>query len=210
MSQLIEYVTVLPDAESDERRRKKFPAVCCEILCADIWTITEAVVANHGFLKRICSFLDMDPTSLNEDQQKIVSNCSKIVCSLLMVKLDDVLSFLRTIPRCVEKLVEHLSSPNVIDIILKLISLDGPLVVGNSPTGVCSSKASTSPCLCHAKFMLCPLLNSGYVKNIWWNNLSLSSCPLVRIVRCRSEWPLHSRSSFLSLLILLIVHQLQK
>ena len=111
--------------------------MCCDVLCADIWTITEAVVSNTGMLKRVCSFLYTDPVSLSEEQQTVISNCSRIICSLLMVKLDDVLSFLRTIPQCVEKLVMHISSPNVIDIILKLISLDGPLVVGNSPTGVC-------------------------------------------------------------------------
>jgi len=133
LEQLIKYVAVIPEADCDEKHKKKFPVVCREILCAEIWTITDALFANQGLLKLLFSFLEIDPNDETEEQAKITEGCTKVICSLIMIKLEETVMFLRTIPNCVSKFVKHISNSNVVEVILKLITHDGRLTIGTGP-----------------------------------------------------------------------------
>ena len=145
LEQIVKYVSMVPEAGCDDAHRIKFPQICCEILSAKIWTITEALFANPELLKLIIGFLESDPTEANEEQAKVTKNCSKIVSSIMNVRKDDFVSFMQTVPHCVEGLVRHMSNPCIMAILQKLITISGQLVSENDATNVCSLTAFLPP-----------------------------------------------------------------
>ena len=125
LNQIVRYVADVPSFGCDEKqRKKKYPAVCTEILCSEVFQITDAVFSRPDVLSYLFRFLDSDPSNAQEDERLVVSGCAKVLCSLMQRKVPETLAFLHSIPHCVEKLVNHITNPNVVDFILKFISID--------------------------------------------------------------------------------------
>ena len=136
LEQLVKYVAVPPEADSSEVRKMKYPVTSSEILCAEIRKITDALFAKKDLLDLICHFLDGEQTFITREQAIVTILCSKVICFLLVTNLEDMLDYFRSTPYFFEKLMNHIANPRVVEIILKLIKLDGPSMQSNGPVKV--------------------------------------------------------------------------
>ena len=146
LNTVVRYVADVPPLGCDEKRRKKYPAVCTEILCSEVFQITEAVYSRPDLLLCLTRFLDNDPSMAQGDECRVASECAKVLCSLMQHKVSETLTFLRSIPHCVEKLVKHVTNPNVVEFILKFISVDDSVAMQSYGT---TSVGFFSPIIIH-------------------------------------------------------------
>jgi len=126
LEKIVNYVVEVPTLGDDEKRRVKYPTSCTEILCAEVWQFSDAIYNNTELLKKLYSFFEMDPESMNPDQEKVANNCAKCISSLLHRKGAETLKFLRGYPKIVERFIDHVRNPSILEYILKLIGDDDP------------------------------------------------------------------------------------
>jgi hypothetical protein len=130
---------VEPDPQADSVRKFKYPFIACEILCSDVYTLVDAIYADHTYLESLYNFLQR-PAPLNPALATHVSKVIRAVVSgrrvrspspllkvagaLLEKKGPATLEFLRARTDLVDSFVAHLSSSAVMDLLLKVISCD--------------------------------------------------------------------------------------
>lgn len=111
-----------PDREQDEaeKKRLKYAYVACEILSCETWSITEALMANTQYLTEFWDFLRSSPTlePLQAGYFTKVNEC------LLEKKTEDMLEFFKSLPGIVPAILQHVDCPMVMDLLLKIISLE--------------------------------------------------------------------------------------
>jgi SIT4-associating protein SAP185/190 len=110
------------DQEQDEseKKRLKYAYVACEILSCETWSITEALMANIQHLTEFWDFLRSSPTlePLQAGYFTKVNEC------LLEKKTEDMLDFFKSLPGIVPAILQHVDCPMVMDLLLKIISLE--------------------------------------------------------------------------------------
>ncbi|KAJ3160426.1 hypothetical protein HDU86_000760 [Geranomyces michiganensis] len=104
----------------DEAKRFKYPYLACEILSCEIFSICEAIVGNMSLLTDFWSLLDR-PTPLNP---LTASYFSKVNGVLLSKKMPEMVTFIRAQPNVVQRLLAHIGSSAIADLLLKLISME--------------------------------------------------------------------------------------
>ncbi|RCK65351.1 hypothetical protein Cantr_01016 [Candida viswanathii] len=109
--------------ETEEERATKRATIAAEILSADVWSLTDAVMVSTENLNKLWEILDSkEPLSIN-----LSTYFMKIMEHLLDMKCDDMITYLiENQPNLVDKFINHLSNPPLMDFLLKLISTDKP------------------------------------------------------------------------------------
>lgn len=111
------------DSESDEEKRIRHATLAAEILSADVWSLTDAVMESVTNLNHLWAVLD-SKTSLSIN---LSTYFMKIMEHLLDMKCDEMITYLiDNQPTLVHKFINHLSNPPLMDFLLKLISTDKP------------------------------------------------------------------------------------
>ncbi|ORX98993.1 SAPS-domain-containing protein [Basidiobolus meristosporus CBS 931.73] len=99
----------------------KYPYLAGEILsCEEVWGLSKAILENKELLTSYWEILDK-PAPLDSLQ---AAYFSKIIGTLLGKKSDEMIAFIKSQPGAVDKFLLHLETPAIMDIVLKLISLD--------------------------------------------------------------------------------------
>jgi len=124
LKKVLNYVVEPAPEGSDEKRRKKYPMICTEMLCSEVWQLTEAICADDDMMHALFGFLERDPKTLTESDLLVESNCARVASSLRQRRLFNAVEFLKKIPDCVRKFVDRVSSPNVVELLLKLVTGD--------------------------------------------------------------------------------------
>ncbi|KIX06303.1 uncharacterized protein Z518_04278 [Rhinocladiella mackenziei CBS 650.93] len=111
-----------PDEEQEkaEKKRMKYAFVACEILSCEIWSITESLMANIPYLTEFWDFLRR-PAPLDPLQ---AGYFTKVNETLLEKKTGDMLDFFKSLPGIVPAILQHVDCPMVMDLLLKIISLE--------------------------------------------------------------------------------------
>ncbi|CAG8442666.1 6534_t:CDS:10 [Ambispora leptoticha] len=117
LSQLLQYII---QEDLDDRQRFKYPYVACEVLSCEIWAICEAVIDNPDLLASFWQLLDRPPP-LNPLQ---ASYFVKVNAVFLSRKTSEMVKFIRSIPKVVNKLLTHMETSAIMDLLLKLISVE--------------------------------------------------------------------------------------
>ncbi|KAJ3056073.1 hypothetical protein HK097_008201 [Rhizophlyctis rosea] len=117
LSQLLAYITT---EDLDEAKRFKYPYLASEVLCCEIFTVCEAVISNNELLNTFWSFLDR-PAPLNPLH---ASYFSKVNGVLLQKKTPEMITFVRAQENIVNKLLAHIGTSAIADLLLKLISME--------------------------------------------------------------------------------------
>jgi hypothetical protein len=120
LSKLFEYITQEPTDSDDPKRRYKYPFIACEILVADISPVVDAIFRNPELIDKLFLFLDnkapLDP---------LLSNyVGRLIAFLLEKNPKDVLTFMKKHPNMITKFLTHMGSAAIMDLLLKLISMD--------------------------------------------------------------------------------------
>ena len=109
------------DEESkEERQRLKYAYVSCEVLSCDVWSISEAMLENQQSLRKFWEYIKQEPP-LDAVQ---AGYFTKVNDSLLDKKTEEMLDFFKTIDNVVADMVQHVDCPVIMDLLLKMISLE--------------------------------------------------------------------------------------
>lgn len=108
------------DLDKVEKNRLKHAYIACEILSSETWSILESMMANPSYLQDFWGFLRRSPP-LDSLQ---ASYFTKVNETLLDKKTEEMLEFLKTLDGIVPALLQHVDNPMVMDLLLKIISLE--------------------------------------------------------------------------------------
>lgn len=108
------------EQEKVERLRLKYAYVACEVLSSETWSILEALMANIPHLQEFWDFLRRPPP-LDPLQ---AGYFTKVNETLLEKKTEEMLEFFKTSPGTVPAMLQHVDCPMVMDLLLKIISLE--------------------------------------------------------------------------------------
>lgn len=108
------------DLEKVEKTRLKHAYVACEVLSSETWSILESIMANPSYLRDFWGFLRRPPP-LDSIQ---ASYFTKVNETLLDKKTEEMLDFLKSMDGIVAALLQHVDNPMVMDLLLKIISLE--------------------------------------------------------------------------------------
>lgn len=108
-----------PDNKA-EKNRLKYSYVACEILSSETWSILEALMQNEQSLRDFWSCLSRSPP-LDPLQ---AGYFTKVNETLLEKKTEEMLEFLKSIDGVIPAMLQHVDCPMVMDLLLKIISLE--------------------------------------------------------------------------------------
>ncbi|KAJ5035613.1 uncharacterized protein L3040_008078 [Drepanopeziza brunnea f. sp. 'multigermtubi'] len=115
--------TLEDDGAEREKKRTRYAYVAAEILSSDNWSISESLVEipeNQALLRKFWGFLKSSPP-LDPLQ---ASYFTKVNESLLDKKTEEMLDLFRSLDGVVKNMLQHVDSPMVMDLLLKIISLE--------------------------------------------------------------------------------------
>lgn len=104
----------------EEKQRMKYAYVACEILSSEVWSISEALLENQAALRKFWEYLKQ-PAPLDPVQ---AGYFTKVNESLLDRKTEEMLEFFKSIDNIVPDMLQHVDCPMVMDLLLKIISLE--------------------------------------------------------------------------------------
>ncbi|KAF8979145.1 hypothetical protein BGZ46_005763 [Entomortierella lignicola] len=117
LQQLLSYIT---SDDLEDRARFKYPFIACEVIACEVWGIYESALSNVDMLVKFWEFLDR-PQPLNPVQ---ASYFAKVIGIFLMKKTSETLEFIKSQPEVVPKLLLHMSTSAIMDLLLKIISME--------------------------------------------------------------------------------------
>lgn len=106
--------------EEMEKKRNRYAYVAAEILSSDNWSICEALLANKDMLRNFWDFLKR-PTPLDPLQ---ASYFTKVNEALFDKKTEEMVELLKSIDNAVPDMLRHVDCPMIMDLLLKIISLE--------------------------------------------------------------------------------------
>ncbi|KAG9318917.1 SIT4 phosphatase-associated protein-domain-containing protein [Chiua virens] len=124
LKRLLGYVTGEIEG-AEEKGRFKYPYVATEVLCSEIWSIVETCV-NHSdellapFWETV---LDRSPEDMKVEMV-VASHFAKINAVFLTKKPAEMLAFIQSQPSVVERLLRHVETPSIVDLLVRIIQLD--------------------------------------------------------------------------------------
>lgn len=138
--------------EEKEKKRTRYAYVAAEVLSSDNWSICEALMENQPLLRKFWEFLKL-PAPLDPLQ---ASYFTKVNEALLDKKTEEMLELLKSIDGTVKSMLQHVDSPMIMDLLLKIISLE-KAEGGAGIVDVCSSPFPFY-------FLSANARNSGYIR----------------------------------------------
>jgi SIT4-associating protein SAP185/190 len=151
------------DEDEKEKKRNKYAYVAAEILSSDNWSICEALMENQPLLRKFWDFLKLPPP-LDPLQ---ASYFTKVNEALLDKKTEEMLELFKSLEGAVKNMLRHVDSPMVMDLLLKIISLE-KAEGGQGIVDVCFAQTISTVLLTD---------HSGSIRRISCQFFSLSSLP---------------------------------
>jgi SIT4-associating protein SAP185/190 len=108
------------EQEKAEKQRLKYAYTACEVLSSETWSILEALMSNVPHLTEFWDFLRRPPP-LDPLQ---AGYFTKVNETLLDKKTEEMLEFFKSLVGIVPAMLQHVDCPMVMDLLLKIISLE--------------------------------------------------------------------------------------
>jgi SIT4-associating protein SAP185/190 len=108
------------EQEKAEKQRLKYAYTACEVLSSETWSILEALMSNIPHLTEFWDFLRRPPP-LDPLQ---AGYFTKVNETLLDKKTEEMLEFFKSLVGIVPAMLQHVDCPMVMDLLLKIISLE--------------------------------------------------------------------------------------
>lgn len=114
---LFEYITIDCNEDADPKRRFKYPFLACEILCSEIWTITESIYRDESLLDVLFAFLDQPPPL----SPLLASYTSRVAQAMLSRRTSETLAYIKKRQGIIAKFISHLANGSIMELLLKII-----------------------------------------------------------------------------------------
>jgi serine/threonine-protein phosphatase 6 regulatory subunit 3 len=121
-----------PDDDSSGRFLK-YPFTACEIFCCEVEGIYNTMLENEEILNQFFSLLDKKERPLNT---MLAGYFSRVMGALLARRSSDVVSHLQAHPSILNKLVYHVDTTSVAEVLARLAGADDPVGFSESPAVV--------------------------------------------------------------------------
>lgn len=108
------------ELENAEKSRLKYSYIACEILSSNSWSIIESMMLNEGYLRDFWHFLWRE-VPLDPLQSGYFTKVNEV---LLEKKSEEMLAFIKSLDGVVPTLLRHVDNPMIMDLLLKIISLE--------------------------------------------------------------------------------------
>ncbi|KAF2452429.1 SIT4 phosphatase-associated protein-domain-containing protein [Lineolata rhizophorae] len=108
------------DESKEDKQRLKYAYVACEILASEVWSISEALLESRDTLREFWKYLKQPP-QLDPVQ---AGYFTKVNEALLDRKTEEMLEFFKSLDGVVEDMLQHVDCPMVMDLLLKIVSLE--------------------------------------------------------------------------------------
>lgn len=108
------------EESKEEKQRMKYAYVSCEVLSSDVWSIAEALLDNREALRKFWEYLRLD-APLDPVQ---AGYFTKVIESLFDKKTEEAIEVMKSIDNVVADMLRHVDCPTVMDLLLKIISLE--------------------------------------------------------------------------------------
>eukprot|EP01103_Thecamoeba_quadrilineata_P002180 TRINITY_DN12178_c0_g1_i1.p1 TRINITY_DN12178_c0_g1~~TRINITY_DN12178_c0_g1_i1.p1 ORF type:complete len:566 (-),score=148.38 TRINITY_DN12178_c0_g1_i1:140-1837(-) len=132
---LIDFVSKPPKDACDYKSRIKYPSLAAEVLCSDIWLISEAIYENEQLLESLYSFLDESPLN-----PLLCLYSGRVALTLLQKKPTETFDFYKK-KNVFDKIMKNIRNSSVIDLLLKIINCEETVEVrSNGVLEILSSK----------------------------------------------------------------------
>ncbi|BFZ09907.1 hypothetical protein BsWGS_12946 [Bradybaena similaris] len=118
MEEMVQMITVEPPSDVDEKIRFKYPNTACELLTSDVSQINEKLAGDEELVNKLYAFLE-GPRPLNP---LLASFFSKVMGLLITRKSDMIFEYLKSKNNFVERLLYHIGTSAVMDLLLRLIT----------------------------------------------------------------------------------------
>ncbi|OTA98595.1 hypothetical protein M426DRAFT_69466 [Hypoxylon sp. CI-4A] len=114
--------TTSDGAEEDEveKKRNRYAYVAAEVLSSDNWSIYEALMESTHLLRNFWDFLTL-PSPLDPLQ---ASYFTKVNEALFDKKTQEMIDLLKSIDGAIPNMLRHVDCPMIMDLLLKIISLE--------------------------------------------------------------------------------------
>jgi SIT4-associating protein SAP185/190 len=100
--------------------RVRYAFVACEILSSEVWSICETIFENLHLLQKFWTFIDAPPP-LNPLR---ASYFTKVNEKFLEKKTEEMIPFIQSIPHVLTKILRHSDTSAIMDLLLKIISME--------------------------------------------------------------------------------------
>jgi serine/threonine-protein phosphatase 6 regulatory subunit 3 len=152
LERLFYYVLGEPEEGADTKRRFKYPFLSCEILCSDVWTISEAILERHPALaERLFAFFAREGGRLPALQ---ATYAAKVAGSLLQRRPREAALVMRRQADLVGALLRNLANGAVMDLLLKLVQVeDAQEPVHGADDDAAATGGSIMAWLCEARLI---------------------------------------------------------
>mmetsp|Transcript_14021 Transcript_14021/g.30339 ORF Transcript_14021/g.30339 Transcript_14021/m.30339 type:complete len:719 (-) Transcript_14021:1130-3286(-) len=122
VEQLVRYLVEPPPADNDDPKRTyKYPFTACEVFCCEVEAVFNTLLEDADLMKLLMSLLD-SPAPLN---CKTAGYFGRVVGNLLVRKSSEMLQYLQDNGGVIlPKLVNHVDTTSVADILKRLIGAD--------------------------------------------------------------------------------------
>ncbi|EMR09938.1 hypothetical protein PNEG_01697 [Pneumocystis murina B123] len=117
LRKLLKYIIT---EDLDEKVKQKYPYIACEVLSCEIWSICETIMENKMLLFEFWEFLER-PGPLDPLQ---ASYFSKVNEQFFEKKTEEMILFIQSIPNIVFKILNHIETSAITDLLLKIISIE--------------------------------------------------------------------------------------
>ncbi|KAH8813604.1 SIT4 phosphatase-associated protein-domain-containing protein [Flagelloscypha sp. PMI_526] len=106
----------------------KYPNVATEVLCSEIWSIVETSLNEHSVVLLPFWETVLDRTAEDMKTEMILAgHFVKITTTFMTKKPDEMFAFIQSQEGIVDKLLVHIESPAIVDLLVRIIQLDEPL-----------------------------------------------------------------------------------
>jgi serine/threonine-protein phosphatase 6 regulatory subunit 3 len=125
VEKLVSYLVDPPPPDADPKREYKYPYLACEIFSCEIDAILGALTDDDcALFSRVMSFIDVPPgTRLNS---MLAGYFSKTVTCLVSRRAAECVGWFQSNPNFVNRLVEHVGTLAVAEVLLRLVGADDP------------------------------------------------------------------------------------
>jgi serine/threonine-protein phosphatase 6 regulatory subunit 3 len=129
LAKFIFFLTAEADENADAKRKQKYPFVCAEILCSEVWSLCEAFFETDSHANALLDIFDRADGALNP---VLAGHVCKVCSSLLHKKSAEFLNLMKRRDNLIGKLMRHLGTAPVMGLLLKIIvTSEDPTVEGN-------------------------------------------------------------------------------
>lgn len=117
MEQLINYITLEPQNDEDEKTKFYKSYISCELLSSDTSLITDTLANDSILISQLWNFI----RTREEINPLLASFFSKVVQLLLNRRPNLVLEFLKDNPTLVDDLVHHVDTSAIMDLVYRIV-----------------------------------------------------------------------------------------